>query len=135
MNNIKRSDMLFQAANECMEHAKSSSDRKVWNMAIRRAQEAVELDLRGMLARIAVDYPKDHDQAPILLRILNKQGYDTNVYAKEIERISADLSRKRGPALHQEEGYDRETAEEAIKDAQFVIDTMNKIREELSPTN
>ncbi len=132
MNNIQRSEMLFIAAHECMEHAKSSFERKVWNMAIRRAQEAVELDLRGMLARIAVDYPKDHDQAPILLRILDKHGINTTLYAKKVETISADLSRKRGPALHQDEGYDKETAEQAINDAQFVIDTMVKVIKEIN---
>lgn len=130
MNNIDRSKLLFKASGECVEHANSSLSRKSWNMAIRRAQEAVEIELTGMLALIGVHYPKDHDQAPLLIRILKANGVEINGSDK-IEEISADLSRKRGPALHQEEGYDEITANKAIADMNFVFDRCKDIREKL----
>lgn len=120
MNTIDRSELLFKAAKECVDHANISLSHGSWNMAIRRAQEAVEIELTGMLALIGVHYPKDHDQAPLLIRILKANGFEMNDSGK-IEEISADLSRKRGPALHQEEGYDEMTANKAIADMNFVF--------------
>lgn len=132
MNNIKRSEMLFVAADESIAQAKFSFDRKVWNLTIRRAQEAVELSLTGILALMGIHYPKDHDQAPLALRVLKAHGLGIEEkMAKKIEKISIDLSRKRGPALHQEEGYNQTTAQRAIRDAQLVLNLMKEIRHKL----
>ncbi len=129
MNNIKRSEMLLAAADESIAQAKFSFDRGVWNLTIRRTQEAVELCLAGILALMGVHYPKDHDQAPLTLRVLKAHGLGIEEKkAKKIQRISIDLSRKRGPALHQEEGHDQTTAQQAIKDAQLVLNLMKKVR-------
>ena len=97
MNNIKRSELLFIAADECVSHAQGSFDRGVWNMSIRRSQEAVELELTAILALIGVHYPKDHDQAPLAIRTLKANNFDLGQDSEQIERISIDLSRKRGP--------------------------------------
>ena len=99
--------MLVDAAEESLAQAEFSLGRCVWNLAIRRCQECVELGLSGLLALVGVHYPKDHDQAPLLIQVLCEEGMPVEkVSAQELQRISADLSRKRGPALHQEEGYD-----------------------------
>ncbi len=131
MNNIKRSELLFTAATECLNHAQSSFDRGAWNMSVRRSQEAVELDLTAILALMGVHYPKDHDQAPLAKRILAANGFDLGESADKIERISIDLSRKRGPALHQEEGYEKPDAEKALEDVKFVISKIQEVREKL----
>jgi len=128
MDNIQRSELLFKAADECLSHAEGSFGRKAWNMAIRRAQEAVELELTAILALIGIHYPKDHDQAPLAMRVLKANGYDLNEDAQKVELISLDLSRKRGPALHQEDGYDEQTAIKALDGAKFVKDKIEKIR-------
>ncbi len=131
MNNTQRSQILIKAANECLEHARSSLKRQAWNMVIRRSQETVELALASMLARIAIHYPKDHDQAPILFNVLDAHEIPTKEYRQKIETISADLARKRGPALHQEEGYDQETAKKALLEAQYVLDTLPIIEKQV----
>ncbi len=131
MNNIKRSELLFTAADECVNHAQSSFEHEVWNMCIRRAQEAVELELTAILALIGIHYPKDHDQAPLAIRTLKARGFDLGQDSEKIEKISIDLSRKRGPALHQEEGYEKEDAVKALEDANFVISRIQKVRGEL----
>lgn len=131
MNNIQRSELLFKAADECIRHAEGSFERSAWNMSIRRSQEAVELELTAILALIGIHYPKDHDQAPLAMRILKTNGFDLGPDAEKIEFISIDLSRKRGPALHQEEGYNQETAEKSIKDTKFVIFRIEQVRNEI----
>lgn len=127
MTNIQRSNLLFTAANECLLHAEASFNRSIWNMSIRRSQEAVELELTGVLALIGIHYPKDHDQAPLAMRVLKANGFDLGSDTEKIEFISIDLSRKRGPALHQEEGYDQKTAQKALADAELVISKIKAV--------
>lgn len=131
MNNIQRSSLLFDSSDECIKHAESSYERQRWNMAIRRSQEAVELQLTAILALIGFHYPKDHDQAPLAMRILKTNGFDLGSDSEKIELISIDLSRKRGPALHQEEGYDKNTAKKAMDDAKFVIEKIQKVKKKI----
>uniref|UniRef100_A0A831Z128 HEPN domain-containing protein n=1 Tax=candidate division WWE3 bacterium TaxID=2053526 RepID=A0A831Z128_UNCKA len=131
MNNVKRADLLFTAAEESLLQGEFSFRRKVWNLSIRRAQEAVELSLTGILALFGVHYPKDHDQAPLAIRLLSNNGFDLGNKSQKIQEISIDLSRKRGPALHQEEGYDLETARKGLDDAKFVLTTVQEVRQAL----
>ncbi len=132
MNNIQRSDLLFKASNECIKHAELSFKNGSWNMSIRRSQEAVEMNLTAILALIGIHYPKDHDQAQLAMRVLNANGYGLGEKdATKIEQISIDLSRKRGPALHQEEGYNMENAEKALADADFVISMIDQVKNKI----
>jgi HEPN domain-containing protein len=114
--------MLTSAAEESLAQAEFSFDRQAWNLVIRRCQEAVELSLSGLLVLMGVDYPKDHDQAPLVVEILT--GYQIpidTISTVKLQEISIDLSRKRGPALHQEEGYDKSTAQSALEDSKKVM--------------
>jgi HEPN domain-containing protein len=54
----KRAKLLLAAANECLLHSEESLKREAWNMSIRRAQEAVEIEITAMLAHLGVHYPK-----------------------------------------------------------------------------
>lgn len=126
-----REKMLFNAAIESIAQAKFSDRRGVFNLAIRRSQEAVELGLSGLLAILGVHYPKNHDQAPLLIRMLKARGIDLGDKGERVEMISVDLSRKRGPALHQEEGFDERTSNKAIEGAEFVLDVIKEIKKQL----
>jgi len=131
MNNIKRSKMLMEVAYESMAEAKFSFKREIWSLVVRRSQEAVELSIKGILAFLGVDHPKDHDQAPLLFNILNSQEISSKDIEEKVKLISLDLSRKRGPALQQEEGYDKKVAKNTIEDANFVLESMKNILEKV----
>jgi len=131
MNNKQRSEFLYKAAWESLAEAGFSFKREAWGLTVRRCQEAIELGLSGVLAFLGVHYPKNHDQAVLLLRILESQGVKLADDRKKIESISADLSRKRGPALHQEEGYDKETAMMAVDNAKWVLGKTKEINQKL----
>ncbi len=64
-------------------------------MAVRRAQEVVELALKGALKVLGVDYPRVHDPAPVFsAQVQQKLGmFDLEVLEK-IEDISLWLSHK-----------------------------------------
>ena len=125
-----KSLLLKNAANESLLHARESFERKNWNMSIRRSQEAVELIIKSTLANLKIEYPKDHDQAPLLIRVLEKSGYQiTPKQSEKILYISADLSRKRGPALQYEIGYDQDVAKEGLESAEYVLSNLKQILE------
>lgn len=132
MGNDVRAKMLIVAAKESLAEAEFSSKRGVFNLVVRRTQEAVELDLKGALALMGIDHPKDHDQAPLLASVFEANGYDLGDKRKFIEEVSIDLSRKRGPALQQDEGYGEEVALKAISDAKEVLSIIDKVVEKIS---
>jgi HEPN domain-containing protein len=131
MDNKQRSKMLFGVAEESLAEAEFSFGRQSWALVVRRCQEAVELELSGILALAGIHFPKNHDQAPLVLGVLRANNISLDGKEKEIELISVDLSRKRGPALHQEEGYDRQTAEKAVIDTKLVFELVKTVISQL----
>lgn len=131
MDNKQRSEMLLKVAEESLAEAEFSFKRSSWPLVVRRCQEAVELELSAVLALAGIHYPKNHDQAPLLLGVLRANNINLNGKESELELISVDLSRKRGPALHQEEGYDEDTASKALVDTKFVFEVMNEVMNKL----
>lgn len=121
MDNKTRYDFLFSAASESLAEGEFSQKRGAFNLSVRRSQEAVELGLGALLAFLGVHYPKNHDQAPLIIKILKSKEIELNE-GGAIEGISLDLSRKRGPALHQKSGFDELVAAKSLKDARLVLD-------------
>lgn len=131
MNNKQRFQMLENVAKESLKEAEFSFKNKVWNLVVRRCQEAVELGLNSILAFAGIDFPKNHDKGPMVMNVLRANSIDLDGKEKEVELISLDLSRKRGPALHQEEGYEEDTALKAIEDTKVVFAFIEKAKTEL----
>lgn len=130
MDNKTRYEFLFSAARESLAEGEFSLNRRAYNLSIRRSQEAVELGLSALLALLGIHYPKNHDQAPLVIKMLKSQGVNLE-NEKKVESISIDLSRKRGPALHQESGYDNNVAIKAIADSKYVLEFVELKKSEL----
>ena len=62
-----------------------------WNSAVRHAQEAVELGLKGVLSYLLVDYPKVHDTGGFFIRTLAARGIAVS------EQEAADMRTVSGP--------------------------------------
>ena len=131
MNNIQRSRFLTEAAGESLAEANFSLGRGFWGLVVRRCQEAVELELSSVLALAGIHFPKNHDQAPMVIKVLRANRLESATQEKRIELISADLSRKRGPALHQEEGYDEEVAKKAVEDTTWMMTESEKLKKKM----
>ena len=118
-----RLSMLGTAIGESMEEAKFSFNRGVHNLAVRRSQEAVELALTKMLLEMGVHAPKDHDMGETIFEILSEHGIHADVRVEsKIKEITISLTRMRGHSMHQTEGYGRSVAQDAMKQAQYVIE-------------
>jgi hypothetical protein len=95
---------------------------KNWNLAIRRAQEVVELVSKAMLAELGVDYPKIHDVAPVLKKAVENRGIKgSEDFFVWLLDFSAKLSARRAPAFYFEAEYTKEDAMIAVKGADKVI--------------
>ncbi|MDI6890884.1 MAG: HEPN domain-containing protein [Thermodesulfovibrionales bacterium] len=67
--------LIREASGILKRDAQGALNEKDFNMAVRRAQEVVELTLKGALKVLGVDYPKVHDVAPLFIeQIQQKRG-------------------------------------------------------------
>ena len=122
MTNQDRADRLMGEAAEILRGLPGSLERQSWNLAIRRAQEVVELVLKAMLAEMGVDYPKIHDVATHFSNVVRTRGLDVEESMLTwLEATSGKLAARRGPAFYFEAEYGEAEAREAISDAQQVM--------------
>ncbi len=103
-------------------------NEKDFNMVVRRAQEAVELTLKGALKMLGVDYPKVHDVASLFSEQLRqKRGIDDPEVFQRIEEVSLWLVQSRTASFYFEREYGSEDAERALQDAAFVLTQVKKL--------
>ena len=96
-----------------------------YNMTVRRAQEVVELVLKGVLEILGVDYPKIHDVGHIFAEQVIKKSFPVEEDALEkIEEISFWLAEARAPSFYFERDYTEEDARKAFEDASFVYEAI-----------
>lgn len=99
-----------------------------FNLVVRRAQEVVELTLKGGLKMLGVDYPRVHDVAPVFSeQVQQKREVGDLQVLERIEEISLWLSQARAPSFYFEREYGEEDARQAFQDAQFVLTEVKKI--------
>lgn len=108
--------------------AQGALNEKDFNLAVRRAQEVVELVLKGALKVLGVDYPKVHDVAPLFSdQIQQKRGINDLTALQRIEEISLWLAESRAPSFYFDREYGREDAGQALEDATFVVNEVKKL--------
>lgn len=104
-----------------------------WNSAVRHAQEAVELGLKGVLSYLLVDYPKVHDTGGFFIRTLAARGIAVSEQeAADVRTVSADLVKKRAPAFYFDSDEDESSATEAVANARQVHDLCLRIMADIS---
>lgn len=108
--------------------AKNALDEQDFNMAVRRAQEAVELTLKGALKMLGVDYPRVHDPAPVFsAQVQQKRGTVDTETLENIEEISLWLSQARAPSFYFERDFSEEDAQRAYEGAAYVIERTKEL--------
>ncbi|MBI3001832.1 MAG: HEPN domain-containing protein [Deltaproteobacteria bacterium] len=108
--------------------ARGALTDKDFNLVVRRAQEVVELALKGALKMLGVDYPKVHDVAPLFSdRLRQKKGVGDPTVLQKIEEASLWLAQSRAPSFYFDREYGEEDAEQALKDAAFVLNEVKEL--------
>lgn len=100
-------------------------------MAVRRAQEAAELTLKGALTILGVEYPMVHDVGKVFAdAVQRKIGIKDRETLEKITHISTRLSKEREPSFYGEKLYKEVEAKEAHCDALFVLDKVKRMLKE-----
>jgi len=103
VTNGERADRLLREARQIAGEMKRALDDEAWNLATRRAQEALELAIKALLSEMSVDYPKTHDPAPVFARAVRTRGIHVDAGALDsLAVLSQELANIRGPAFYQE---------------------------------
>lgn len=135
------SGTLGDQGNRLLEESKRILHRDVsgalndgdFNLAVRRAQEVVELALKGALNLMCTEYPRLHDVAPLFCQQVQEKREDSDLeILTKIREISLWLAQARGPALYLEQDYEVQEADRAFADAGFVIKEIEAL---LTPDN
>lgn len=131
MNNHERAESLLSRAKRIMStDLEAAMEQKDFNMVVRRAQESVELSLKGALLELGIEYPKVHDVGRVFSDAVRKKHLDlSDATLARISGISAKLSANRAPAFYGDRLYQQGEAEEARREALFVVEEVSKILE------
>jgi HEPN domain-containing protein len=123
MTNRESGEKLIKEAERIFARdLKAAVEDKDHNMAVRRAQEVVELFLKGVLKILGVDYPKIHDVGDVFeKKVREKYPYLDERLLERITTISMWLGEARGPSFYFEKDYTEEDARKALEDADFMV--------------
>lgn len=135
MKNFETGKKLIEEAQEYLGEMKRAYRRGSWNVTIRRAQEVVELGLKGLIKIMGAEYPKVHDPMEFVIRTLQRSKIEIKDETKErLKRISAELAEKRAPAFYFERVYSEKEAKEAKDGAEFVWRIIKQLHKRLTIT-
>lgn len=131
MTNKESGNKMIRKAERIFERdLKSAFEEEDYNLVVRRAQEVVELLLKGILKFLGCDYPKVHDVGVVVAEQMKKKIYGIDEkFLSKIVNISEWLAKERAPAFYIEKDYEKEEALKAFEDAQFLYIEIKKIVE------
>lgn len=135
MKNQQLASAYLMQASEILQEIENACQREVWNLAVRRAQEVVELSLKAALRSVGVEIPRLHDVGIVLKEHRHKFP---PAFEREIEHmasISRRLRREREASFYGDEEtgaspqelYSEEDARSAMEDARHVFETCRKL--------
>ena len=103
MTNGERAYQLIREARQIAGEMRRALADGAWNLATRRAQEALELAIKALLSEMTIDYPKIHDPAPVFVHAVRARGIEVDVASLDsLATLSQELASIRGPAFYQE---------------------------------
>ncbi|MCY4376317.1 MAG: HEPN domain-containing protein [Spirochaetaceae bacterium] len=121
MSNHERGRKLMAAALEYLGEMDAAIARGSWNIAVRHAQEVVELVMKAVLGYLCIDYPKVHDTADVFIAALGRRQMGlSDDEAADVRAVSSRLAEKRAPAFYFEYDEDAKVARAAAEDARRI---------------
>ena len=103
MTSRERADQLFAEAPAIAEDMRKALAGGRWNLAARRAQEVLELVVKGLLNEMGIEYPRTHDAAPLLAEAIRQRRLEADAaFLDWLNEMSARLAEIRAPAFYHE---------------------------------
>jgi HEPN domain-containing protein len=101
VTNSERADRLLSEQALVGQEMRSALQSRSWNLAARRAQEALELVVKALLNEMGVESPRVHDPAAALADALRARRLDVEPTLLEwLTGLSARLAQIRAPAFY-----------------------------------
>jgi HEPN domain-containing protein len=123
VTNADRADRLFAEADLVAAEMRRAMEAGSWNLAARRAQEVVELVIKGLLNEMGLEYPRTHDPAPVLVSAIRARGVEVEAtFLEWLAALSAELEKIRGPAFYQEIVVTEAQAGAAVQGAERALE-------------
>lgn len=128
MSNGEKARNLLASAHEYRDFMETALGRESWNVAVREAQEVIELSLKGVLNFLLVEYPRAHDVGERFLRTLAERRIEVSeAEAGTVRDASAELAKKRAAVFYFDLDENAESAAEAAASARRVHDLCLRI--------
>jgi len=106
MNTLEEGKKLIRQGQWVLEHElRLALEEGNFNLTVRRAQEVVELVLKGGLRMLGADYPKVHDVASAFCEQVRQKSETAGELLEQIRAISLWLSQARAPSFYFEREY------------------------------
>jgi len=108
-------------------------EEEAYSDVVRKAQELVELALKGILRQLGVEPPKQHDVGWLVVEFKDRLPAKVSGQAERLARISKWLRKEREFSFYGDvdfiptEEYTKEDAERTKRDAFFVVSMAQKV--------
>lgn len=137
MNPDDALERMMSRASIIVQEAEYLQEKEVWNMVVRRSQEAVELALKCALLWARIEVPRIHDVGPILKEYAKRYPEPFRSKIPHLASISRLLRAEREISFYGDEQsgvppeilYTREDASEALSKARDVLSECQKLIE------
>jgi HEPN domain-containing protein len=135
MNTQEAARLNLERAGMILEEAHRFRDSGVWNLVVRRCQEAVELALKGTLWWAGLEVPWVHDVGVFLRQHPNRFPARFAQQIPRLASISRALSVERERSFYGDEEsglppemlYSEQDAAEALEKAALVLDACRRL--------
>jgi HEPN domain-containing protein len=119
---------LLARAGRCLREARAACDEGDYALCVRRAQEAIELAIKGLLRLVGIEFPREHDVSDVLVGSAGRFPEPWREVLPELARRMREITPKRGPAMYgleaqgipASQAFDEEDGRGALADAEFV---------------
>nr|HID15046.1 HEPN domain-containing protein [Anaerolineae bacterium] len=134
MTNHEKAEDFLSKAEWTWGEVERALEARLWAIVYRRAQEVVELTLKGLIILMGAEYPKVHDPAGGFAQLAQERGLEIpKETLAEIQALSSDLAEKRAPAFYGEISISEAQAHAAAEGAARVLQLGRRLKRELGP--
>ena len=128
MTSSRMGRLYIEEAASRVELVRLAAERELWATVVRKAQECVELFLKGALRLVAVEPARTHDVAEMLRREAERFPAWFRTEAERLATISTEMAGDRGIAFYGDERqdlaprdlFDQSDAERAATNLEYV---------------
>jgi len=139
MTNREMAQSYLRTAEYSLKQAKAAYADGVWHLVIRRCQESVEMALKGVLRYLGLEIPRVHDVGSFIKDHRDSFPEWFREHVDRVAYISRGLRKDRETSIYGEEEvalpperiFSKFDADEAMRNASFVLDVCKRLFEEL----